>query len=189
MQSFCFFFKSTHQLGSIYTLLSLLRKLRLREVEAIVPTPLSLSSTPRVWAQTRHVLLLTSLWASVSAGMTKEGSRCSLRPAEALSLQGPLWPSSHDFLRTKGPQLLQGPLTRPASVAGIERHAPPCEAAEGAPHCFPRLWLTSMVLNLLHIQAFKEAADSWAHLRVTRKERETQTERDGETEGRKEVRR
>ena len=40
---------------------------------------------------------------------------------------------------------------------------------------------------MISTQAFKEAVDYWAHLRMTRRERET--ERNGEREGRKEVRR
>ena len=48
-----------------------------------------------------------------------------------------------------------------------------------------RLWLTNAVLNILRIQAFKEATDCWAQLRVTRRERETHRERNGERKGRK----
>ena len=39
LSSFCFFFKSTHQLGIFYNLLSLGRNLRLREVEPVDPHP------------------------------------------------------------------------------------------------------------------------------------------------------
>ena len=47
-----------------------------------------------------------------------------------------------------------------------------------------------MVFSILRIKAFEEAADHWAHLRVTRRERETYREkwREGRKERGREVR-
>ena len=44
-----------------------------------------------------------------------------------------------------------------------------------------------MVLNIIHIQAFKVTADSWAQLRVTRSQGKRATHREQCTEGRKET--
>lgn len=48
LSSFCFFFKSTHQLGIVYNLLSLGRNPRLREVEPVDPELTVAKRIPRI---------------------------------------------------------------------------------------------------------------------------------------------
>ena len=47
-RSFCFVFKSTHQLGSVYNLLSLGKNPRLREVEPVDPELTVAKRIPRI---------------------------------------------------------------------------------------------------------------------------------------------
>ena len=63
----------------------------------------------------------------------------------------------------------------------------PVKLQRESPHYFPRLLLSLMVPNIIHIQAFKVTVDSWAQLRVTRSQGKRVTQREKYREGRKET--
>ena len=96
--SFLFFFKSTHQAGSVYNLSSP-RNPRIREVEPVAQRPTFAKSKSSIWTQLRPTLFLSTICAAGSKVWER-------RPIEAFRLQGHHSPS-HTLLTCSGQRILK----------------------------------------------------------------------------------
>ena len=129
--SFCFVFKSTHQLGSVYNLLSLGKNPRLREWSQLTPNSQLLREYPGFEPRSGPSSLshhsgqqVLPVWQ----GSTVEALRDSQRPPVCRG------PSGHNFLTcSQGSAASPGSPDQTRRCCRLEWGALSCKAAEGVP--------------------------------------------------------